>query len=81
MMLGKCRNYLLKIVNIRVKIILKIIDVAIGKKKVKLPFLIKISPGSLPIKGILSEAMNNKPKITITTPIKTSTFPISIGQF
>ncbi len=51
------------------------IEVAIGKYRVKFFFLIKISPGSFPTKGILSKNTIIKPSNTIAMPVKINIFP------
>lgn len=61
-------DYLLKIRKIKVSNILISILETTGKKKVKLPFLIKISPGSLP-KPNFSPNIKTIPIIDNTSPI------------
>jgi hypothetical protein len=53
------------------------IQVTIGKTKVKFPFFIKISPGSLPSPGILTPARIINPTSDRTIPKMRNNFPIS----
>jgi hypothetical protein len=54
--------------RIIVRTILRVIQVATGKKKVNFSLLIKISPGNWPKKGIFALTKNSKPTPTKITP-------------
>lgn len=74
------KNYFLKfeiIIKIIERRILRIMEVVIGAKKVKPFLLMRISPGSLPRKGVLSTNMRRVPMMTKTTPKKIIALPNS----
>jgi len=58
------------------RIILKRIQVVRGKKKVKLPFLIRISPGSFPIQGNFCARRKTAPITISANPVNTKNLPI-----
>jgi hypothetical protein len=52
-----------------------IIDEARGKKNVRLSRFIRISPGNLPMRGILGDNKINDPNTTRNIPIAITIFP------
>ncbi len=60
---------------------LRIMHVVTGKKNVKLPRLITISPGNLPTPGILPIKVRTAPNTSKTTPTNMSNFPIEPTLF
>jgi len=60
---------------------LRIIHVVTGKKNVKLPRLTTMSPGNLPIPGILPIKVKRTPSASKITPTNMSSFPIELTPF
>lgn len=64
-----------------VKTMLKIIQVARGKKNVNFSLFIKISPGSFPKKGIFGLSKSKTPIEVIIRPAKIVNLAISLSTF
>jgi hypothetical protein len=63
------------------RIILRMMHVVTGKKKVKLPRLTTMSPGNLPTPGILPVKVRTAPSASKITPINMSNFPMELTPF
>ncbi len=67
--------YFLNKVNNNVRMMLMMMEVTIGKYKVKFFLLMMMSPGSLPIHGIFSPINRSTPMAMIKTPKRMSNLP------